>query len=95
MARRGDVRSVHSAYINRLLTGILHIRKNTQKEIFPKNIICDQRNCADIDTDSRFIMQNYFTKRDLRVKEMMSIDKKREGNAIIFRCWRMWRTNMP
>ena len=32
--RRYDVRSVHSAYINRFLTGILHIRKNTQKSKF-------------------------------------------------------------
>ena len=29
-----DVRSFHSAYINRFLAGILHIRKNTQKSKF-------------------------------------------------------------
>ena len=33
-ARRDDVRSLHSAYINRFLTGILHIRTNTQKSKF-------------------------------------------------------------
>ena len=34
MARRDNVRSVHSVYINRVFTGILHIRKNTQKSKF-------------------------------------------------------------
>ena len=33
-ARRDGVRSLHSAYINRFLTGILIIRKNTQKSKF-------------------------------------------------------------
>ena len=33
-ARRDDVRSLHSAYINRFLTDPLHIRKNTQKSKF-------------------------------------------------------------
>ena len=28
------VQSLHSAYINRFVTGILHIRKNTQKSKF-------------------------------------------------------------
>ena len=34
VARRGHVRSVHSAYINWFLTGILPTRKNTQKSKF-------------------------------------------------------------
>ena len=34
MARRDDVRSLHSANINRVLTDPLHIRKNTQKSKF-------------------------------------------------------------
>ena len=33
-ARRDDVRSLHSAYINRFLTDPLRIRKNTQKSKF-------------------------------------------------------------